>query len=69
MNAFRITYRQFAGAPASAQIVHGDTLRDAERKLGSIWSIITITVRCNGTKKDGSPCTRFTTSNQCHAHR
>lgn len=67
MARYRIKYRMEKGGVAQARIVEAPTL--AKALDWPRYSTVSITVQCEGTLKNGEPCTRFSHYSKCHLHR
>jgi hypothetical protein len=69
MHNYRFTYRHGNDKSRQARIITATTPREAEQKLGPVYSIVSRTIQCEAVTKRGTPCKRFSGDYYCASHR
>ena len=77
LHQWRVNYRAVRGDALQAATLHAATATEAvdllrkehAAKGRSIWSIGRISILCEGTKQDGTRCTRWSDDYLCPSHR
>ena len=69
LRTFKITFMHQRGSFYQCRLIEAETVTAALKRLGEYWTVKSITVLCNGTIKDGTPCELFSYEDYCHHHR